>query len=77
MVIQAEGVADADIAKAAVITACAHPTTLIGEDTELLILLLHYATADGKPLYFRSDRQSRGIPKVNNINCIKRVLASE
>ena len=77
MVIQAEGVADADIAKAAVITACAHPTTLIGEDTELLILLLHYATADGKPLYFRSDRQSRGIPKVYNINCIKRVLGSE
>jgi 5'-3' exonuclease len=76
-VIQAEGDADVDIAKAAVSTASVHTTTLIGEDTDLLILLLHYAEIDGKPLYFRSDTQSRGLPKVYNINCLKQSLGSE
>ena len=55
-VIQAKGIADVDIVKATISTAYAHSTTLIGEDTDLLILL-HYATADGKPLYFRSVSQ--------------------
>ena len=41
MIIQAEGDADVDIAKAAVNIANAHSTTLIVEDTDLLILLLH------------------------------------
>ena len=77
MVIQAEGDADVDIAKAAANTAYSYSTTLIGEDTDLLIILLYYATSDGKQLYFRSDNHSRGIPKVYNINSIKHVLGSE
>ena len=42
-VIQAEGVIDVDIAEAAADTAYAHSTTLIGEDTDLFILLLQMA----------------------------------
>ena len=66
-----------DITKTAVNSAQEHSTTLIGEDTDLLILLLHYAEANGKPLYFRSDNQSRGIPKVYYINNFKSILGRE
>ncbi|KAG1659992.1 Ester hydrolase C11orf54 [Nymphon striatum] len=76
-VTQAEGDADVDITKTAVNIANVHSTTLIGEDTNLLVLLLHYCEMDGKPLYFRSDKQSRGVPKVYNISWIKRLLGSE
>ena len=53
-VIQAEGDADVDIVKAAVSMCEYKSTTLIGEDTDLLILLLHHATLkDSHELYFR------------------------
>ena len=77
MVIQAAGNAYVDIAKTAVNTACVHSTTLVGEDTGLLILLLRYYMADGQPVYCRSDKQSRGIPEVYNINAMKCCLGSE
>lgn len=76
-VIQTEGDADVDITKAAVNSALEHSTTLIGEDTDLLILLLHFADANGRPLYFKSDNQSRGIPKVYDINKLKTHFGSE
>ncbi|KAJ8023881.1 hypothetical protein HOLleu_36448 [Holothuria leucospilota] len=40
------------------------------------MLLLHYCKADEQPLYFRSDKQSRDLPKVY-INSMKRCLGSE
>ena len=55
-VINAHGDADVDIVKAAVEASLVHPTTLIGEDTELPVLLLYYAKRDSKDLYFRSDK---------------------
>ena len=76
-VIQAEGDADVDIAKTAVNSTILHSTTLIGEDTDLLMLLLHYCMSDGKPLYFRSDNQSRNNQKVYNINQMKHLLGSQ
>ena len=42
-VIQAEGDADVDIAKAAINMSALRPTSLIGEDTDLLVLLLFHA----------------------------------
>ncbi|KAJ8874795.1 hypothetical protein PR048_022684 [Dryococelus australis] len=42
-IFQAEGDADMDITKAAVNSALDNSTTLIGEDTDLSVLLLHYA----------------------------------
>lgn len=54
-VINASGDADVDIVKAAVKASEHHPTTLIGEDTDLLILLLYYA---GRPLFSFRQVQS-------------------
>ena len=42
-VIQAEGDADVDIVKTAINMSALRPTTLIGEDTDLLDLLLFHA----------------------------------
>ena len=51
--IQAEGEADLGIVKAAVAMSAYKSTTLIGEDTDLLVLLLYHAAAnDCKDLYF-------------------------
>ncbi|KAJ8873138.1 hypothetical protein PR048_026755 [Dryococelus australis] len=63
-IFQAQDNADKDITKAAVNSAQENSTTLIGEDTDLLVLLLYYAEVKSKPLYFKSYNQSRGIPKV-------------
>ena len=55
--IQAEGDAELDIVKAAVAMSAYKSTTLIGEDTDLLVLLLYRVPAhDCKHLYFRSDK---------------------
>ncbi len=75
-VINAPGDADVDIVKAAVEASCHHSTTLIGEDTDLLVLLLYHARADSKELYFRSDNQSKCI-KVYNINRLKTILGND
>ena len=55
-VINSPGDADVDIAKAAVEASHHHSTTLIGEDTDPLILLLYYVQSEGKDLCFRSDK---------------------
>ena len=57
-VINSLGDADADIAKVAVKAAHYDVTNVIGEDTDLLVLLLFCANADIKDLYFRSDKPS-------------------
>ena len=62
--IQALGNADVDIAKTAISSTILHSSTLIEEDTNLLMLLLHYCIPDRKALYFRSDNQSTSYLKV-------------
>ena len=54
--VNAHGDADVDIVKKAVGTSLQHNTTLIGEDTDLLVLLLYYAHGEVMNLYFRSDK---------------------
>ena len=79
-VIQAEGDADVDIVRAAIEKAKTQSTTLIGEDTDLLILLLHYADENSKDLYFRSDKKLKNKEengnKVYNITGMKKDLGS-
>ena len=41
-----------DITKAAVDTVHSYSTTLIGEDTDLLILLMHYSNVDRETALF-------------------------
>ena len=45
-VVNSLGDADVDIVQAAVRSSLLHTTTLIGEDTDLLVLLLYYAQSD-------------------------------
>ena len=51
--VNALGDADVDIVKAAVKASCLHTNTLIGEDTDLPVLLLYYAQGDTMALYFK------------------------
>lgn len=64
-----------EIVKAAVKASEHQPTTLIGEDTDLLILLLYYAGRNNRGLYFRSDKLKS--TKVYNIIEMKQVLGSD
>ena len=58
--LQAEGDADVLIVKTAVDSAVTHPTVLVGDDTDLLVLLCYHTKADGNDLYFRPE------PKANS-----------
>lgn len=74
-VINAPGDADVQIVKAAVLSSVTRSTTLIGEDTDLLVLLLHYTQQANKDLYFRSDKANAD--KVYHINELKMVMGEE
>lgn len=51
--------------------------THIGKNADLLILLRYYAEANGNPLYFTLDNQSRDIPKLYYISNFESILGSE
>lgn len=68
---EGRGDADLEIVKAAVTMSTTKSTTLIGEDTDLLILLLYHGKPESKELYFRSDK---GKPNVYNIKILKNLL---
>jgi hypothetical protein len=72
-VVHAEGDADVDIVKATVEVSASKSTTLIGEDTDLLVLLLYHTTKDCKDLYFRSDK-GKAKKNVYNIKVLKQLL---
>ena len=72
IVVNAHGDADVDIVKTAVETSLQHTTTVIGEDTDLLVLLLYYAQGEVMNLYFRSDKpKADGTIEVYHINRIQ------
>ena len=82
IVVNAHEDADVDIVKTAVETSLKHTTymTLIGEDTDLLVLLLYYAQGEVMNLYFRSDKpKADGTIAVYlyHINRIPEVLGHE
>jgi hypothetical protein len=74
-VIQAEGDANVEIVKAAVATSSYKTTCLIREDMDLLVLLLHHASSNGKKIYFRLDEG--GPTTVLDIKVIKQVLGND
>ena len=71
------GDADVNIVKTAVDSSHQHSTTLIGEDTDLLILLQHYADTDPdiKDLYFRSDKTCA--INAHDINRLKAIIGPD
>ena len=57
--LHAEGDADLLIAQTALRQAMTQSTTVVGEDTDLLILLLYYASKENThPIFFRSDKNT-------------------
>ena len=73
-VIQAKGDANVDIVKAAVAMSYKESVTLIGEDTDLLILLLYHGKIDSKELFFQSDKRNS---HVYNIKTLKVYLGND
>ena len=72
-VINSAGDADVDIVKAAVTMAYDKSTIVIGEDTDLLCLLLFHSSNGCMDLYFRPDKD-KGNPNVYNIKVFKLAL---
>jgi len=62
--------------KVAVETSGLHTTTLIGEDSDLLVLLLRsHVKPYWKSLYFRADKAT-GNAKVDNTNYLKEIIGN-
>lgn len=77
-VIQSPGDADVDIVKATVERSRHCTTTLVGDDTDLLILLLHYCSTNNETTYFRSDANKQSKEhSVYNINLLKETLGND
>ena len=71
----APGDADVLIIKAVVVKSLQHSTTLIGEDTDLLVLLLYYAHDMNKGFYLRSNKSKpQGNFTVYDISHLKEFL---
>ncbi|VDI55510.1 Hypothetical predicted protein [Mytilus galloprovincialis] len=71
--------ADADvlIAKTAVESSISHPTILLGEDTDLLVLLLYYYNFGSKNLIFKPNHDKKTKSKIWDINKTKVVLGQD
>ena len=72
----AKGNADVKIVDTAITKARDQRTVLIGEDTELLVLLLYHAEMDAKELFFRPEpcQQDMTVWKLRDIKKTKTVL---
>ncbi|KAG7177299.1 hypothetical protein Hamer_G000597 [Homarus americanus] len=74
--VRADGNADLLIVQTAVECASRHPITLIGEDTDRLVLLCMHADTTSFPLLFRSEghQTSKKMRRIWNINWLKKQL---
>ena len=77
--IQSSGDADLLIVQTAIKSAATRPTVVIGEDTDLLILLLHHVNEDCQRIFFTSGQKSRskGPTKLWDIKHVKSMLGQE
>ena len=77
--IQSSGDADILIVQTAIRSAVKRPTVVIGEDTDLLIVLLHHINQDCHRIFFISEQKSRskGTTKHLDIKHIKSKLGQE
>ena len=71
------GDADVLIATTAVSTSTRHATTVIGEDTDVLVLLCHHADTQTQKLYYRSEGRRNAKSRVWDIHSLQRALGSE
>ena len=77
--IQSSGDADVLIVQTAIRSAVTTPTVVIGEDTDLLILLLHHVNQDCHRIFFASEQKlrSKGTTKLWDIKHVKSKLGQE
>ena len=70
---------DVTIVKTAVDSAFGQPTTLVGEDTDLLVLLCYHADLQTHDIIFRSDKNSSATAKLKiwSIQKTKNVLGEQ
>ena len=70
--------ADADLlfVKKAVESALSIDTALVGDDTDLLVLLIFHASLSNKDIFFHSDRKTNSKSRVWNIKEVKSGLGS-
>ncbi|KAA0201573.1 hypothetical protein HAZT_HAZT003881 [Hyalella azteca] len=76
-VIQAEGDADVLIAKTAVECANECSTTVIGEDTDLLILLIFSTNPESEALYLQSEKKKGKKFRVWDVHWFQRSVGPE
>lgn len=71
--------ADADvlIAKTAIQSSIGKPTILLGEDTDLLVLLLYFLESESNELIFKPNHEKKTKSKLWDINKTKRILGNE
>ena len=71
--IQSSGDADVLIVQIAIRLAVTRPTVVIGEDTDLLILVLHHVNQDCHRIFFTSEQKlcSKGTTKLWDIKHVK------
>ena len=72
--IHAEGDADSLICQTAVDSASRHTTTLIGDNTDLLVLLCFHVNPNSFNLYFRSEAEqtTNRKPRIRNIKWLRK-----
>ena len=73
-VVNCAGDADTEIVHMTIEASKYGSTTLIGEDTDLFVLLLYHMKPEQKSVFFRSDNKSRRQINVYNINKLKILL---
>jgi hypothetical protein len=77
-VIQAPDDADLLIVKTAVESAKSNSTVLVGDDTDLLVLMIYHGDIDGKDLFFRPEpRQRSKTSRVWNVRETKSALGPD
>ncbi|KAL5007621.1 hypothetical protein ScPMuIL_016427 [Solemya velum] len=72
--VSAEGDADVLITETGVKCSAEGFTYVIGEDTDVLVLLCHYSKDDSKGLLFRSDRKTS---KICDISLVRQTFSTE
>lgn len=73
-VVNCSGDADTEIVSVAITASEYGSTTLISEDTDLLVLFLYHMKPNRKSVFFRFDNKSRSQIRVYNINKLKPLL---
>ena len=72
-----DGDADGTIVQTAVACAATNPTTVIGEDTDLLVLLCFHVSPASRRIYFRSDIRSNKKKRVWDIKQVQQALGQQ